>query len=312
MRHLQQNIFCLALSRGVTVCRILGGNAAFTLLEVIITLVLLGMLGVGAVGYFGGVLDSAKDKSLEIAVQDAQGRINSQYSQAVLIGESCKEATKGVDTLEKISDDGTTRFGIYEFKLDGSGTIRTNGSTVHFKDIEGGSEFADTGMKLYLPNCAEYKTNIFFPEFGGMSIDEWLENGYAHSAGTSEKDRTETVDGITTVWSGWNGDERNTMQLTYKDEISDKTFLYIEFYYYNKTVIDENGKEYQEKCIYIHELRIDGQKYIGGGAQSFDSAKLKDALEKAHLSTEPFNNIFDSYEDGQQIPADAQVTYGLQ
>lgn len=92
----------------------------FTLIEIIIVLVLLGILAATAVPKFFDLQEAARARSALAAVAELQARVNMTFADSLLQGQSCTTARTAADgvtmtgtgndnwkiTLGKVSDDG--------------------------------------------------------------------------------------------------------------------------------------------------------------------------------------------------------------
>lgn len=76
----------------------------FTMIELIIVLVLMGIVATAAVPKFFDMRSASEIKAAKTILAEAQLRINSGYSKARYAGRSCDEAWNEVNTIGKISD----------------------------------------------------------------------------------------------------------------------------------------------------------------------------------------------------------------
>ena len=79
-------------------------NAGFTLVELVLILVLLGILGAVAVPKYFDLQDEAQQKAARLAVAEAQSRIEARFSELILNGETCSAAVDEVKVLKNLSD----------------------------------------------------------------------------------------------------------------------------------------------------------------------------------------------------------------
>ena len=133
-------------------------QSGFTLIEIVMVLVLLGILTAVAVPKYFDLQDKAREKTALLAVAEAQHRLNAQFAQLVLDGSTCKAAVEAVSDITKLGDskDGTAAvFG--EFKLTLAGALTSAGTavTVATKD---GTLTMTTTPKLYAPACSSDTT----------------------------------------------------------------------------------------------------------------------------------------------------------
>ncbi len=140
-------------------------NAGFTLVELVLILVLLGILGAVAVPKYFDLQDEAQQKAARLAVAEAQSRIEARFSELILNGETCSKAVETVSKLTDLDDsedEEKARFGDYSLtpvKLPGEITPMT--VTVVDGTTETEVSFG-TGEKpkLVLPTCADSKETI--------------------------------------------------------------------------------------------------------------------------------------------------------
>ena len=140
-------------------------NAGFTLVELVLILVLLGILGAVAVPKYFDLQDEAQQKAARLAVAEAQSRIEARFSELILNGETCSAAVETVSKLadlDDLEDEEKVRFGDYSLTpltLTGESTPMT------VKVVDGTTETevnfgTDEKPKLVLPTCADEKKTI--------------------------------------------------------------------------------------------------------------------------------------------------------
>lgn len=146
----------------------------FTLIEIVMVLVLLGILSAVAVPKYFDLRDTAEQKAAQAIVAEAQARINGAFASALLNdGKSCKDAQTAikdvVSTAENAMADGYT----FTYSVTAAGPVATTlkkaasatgGATYTFKSAETG--------KLRIPA-------LVFPECAGGV------NGYTTTSGGS-------------------------------------------------------------------------------------------------------------------------------
>ncbi len=131
-------------------------NAGFTLVELVLVLVLLGILGAVAVPKYFDLQDEAQQKAARLAVAEAQSRIEARFSELILNGEACSTAVDEVKVLTNLSDskkNGQAVFGDYGLS---GGEIASTGTEVTVKvlgDEDQEVVFSGGQPKLYVPEC---------------------------------------------------------------------------------------------------------------------------------------------------------------
>ena len=144
----------------------------FTLIEIVMVLVLLGILSAVAVPKYFDLRDTAEQKAAQSIVAEAQARINGAFASALLNdGKSCKDAQTAIENVVPKTPNGMADG--YTFKYTAAaGSVATElakaasatgGATYTFKSSETG--------KLQIPA-------LVFPECAGGA------NGYTTSGGS--------------------------------------------------------------------------------------------------------------------------------
>ncbi len=128
----------------------------FSLLEIVTVLALLGILAGVAVPKYYDLRSKAEKKAAEVAVSEAQVRINATYSKYIYAGLTCTDAVKTVSQLKLLADEtgakGARIGGFYFTAADE--TISADGTAVTLQSIESGTVYKDLA-KLYVPSCIE-------------------------------------------------------------------------------------------------------------------------------------------------------------
>ncbi len=143
--------------------KVMKKNAGFTLVELVLILVLLGILGAVAVPKYFDLQDEAQQKAARLAVAEAQSRIEARFSELILNGETCSAAVDEVKVLKNLSDskkDDQAVFGDYGLS---AGEIASTGTEVMVKvlgDEDQEVVFSGSQPKLYVPACADEKKTI--------------------------------------------------------------------------------------------------------------------------------------------------------
>ena len=81
-------------------------QSGFTLIEIVMVLVLLGILSAVAVPKYFDLQAQAQQRAAQAAVAEAQARVNALFAEALLKGESCSNAVKEIQksTSDILSD----------------------------------------------------------------------------------------------------------------------------------------------------------------------------------------------------------------
>ena len=138
-------------------------NAGFTLVELVLILVLLGILGAVAVPKYFDLQDEAQQKAARLAVAEAQSRIEARFSELILNGETCSKAVDEVKVLTKLSDstkDDQAVFGDYGLSAEEIASTGTEVTVKVLGDEDQKVVFSGSQPKLYVPACADEKKTI--------------------------------------------------------------------------------------------------------------------------------------------------------
>lgn len=140
----------------------------FTLIEIVMVLVLLGILSAVAVPKYFDLRDTAEQKAAQAIVAEAQARINGAFANALLNdSKSCKDAQTAVKTVVSTTADGMAKGYTFTYTA-APGAVETTlakaasadgGATYTFSSKDG------TDAKLKIPA-------LVFPECAGST------NGY--------------------------------------------------------------------------------------------------------------------------------------
>lgn len=114
-------------------------NRGFTLIEIVMVLVLLGILTAVAVPKYFDLQDEARQKAALTAIAEAQSRINATFSQKLLQGSTCAEAVTYInnnfpslgDSSDQSGDVDVALFG--DFALERQGTLSAAGRATPVK-----------------------------------------------------------------------------------------------------------------------------------------------------------------------------------
>lgn len=132
----------------------------FTLIEIVMVLVLLGILAAVAAPKFFDYQEAAEQKAAALSVAEAQARLEAVFSQKLLESSSCSKALEEAAVINTLSDDGSGAFGDFLF-AEGSRTLERLNIDVK----KNGSETVVLSGYLTLPLCgelAEYLKNTMF------------------------------------------------------------------------------------------------------------------------------------------------------
>lgn len=92
----------------------------FTLIEIVMVLVLLGILTAVAVPKYFDLQNEARQKAALTAIAEAQSRINATFSQKLLEGASCSDAVAFINKHFADLGDTAGKFGDFELQLQGA------------------------------------------------------------------------------------------------------------------------------------------------------------------------------------------------
>lgn len=133
----------------------------FTLIEIVFSLIILGVLGTLVAQHYFDLREEAELKLAKATVDAAQVKINSHFTRYMAQGDSCTSAVDKVKTLQQISDDGKSQFGEFELSIaSGVGDVITShGVSITATSLSSKRKFQDIAL-LEVPKCVE----ISFPE----------------------------------------------------------------------------------------------------------------------------------------------------
>ncbi len=136
----------------------IANTQGFTLIEIVFSLIILGVLGTLVAQHYFDLREEAERKLAKATVDAAQVKINSRFTRYMAQGNSCTSAVDKVKTLQQISDDGKFQFGDFELSIAGD-EITSEGISVSAFSPSSKRKFHDIAM-LEVPKCVE----INFPE----------------------------------------------------------------------------------------------------------------------------------------------------
>ena len=88
-------------------------QAGFTLIDIVMVLVLLGILAAVAAPKYFDYQDAAEQRAALATVAEAQARLEATFSEKLLEGQSCVEAISYANNIEHLADNGKNMFGDY-------------------------------------------------------------------------------------------------------------------------------------------------------------------------------------------------------
>lgn len=130
----------------------------FTLIEIVMVLVLLGLLAAAATPKFFDLSHGSQRLATETAFNEAQVRINARFSRLMYAGLSCEDAVKSVNTLALVADKtegDEARFGNFLLSP-AEKEIPEEGLAVSVRLADNKDHVFRPG-KLYVPACVKYE-----------------------------------------------------------------------------------------------------------------------------------------------------------
>lgn len=127
-------------------------EAGFTLIEIVMVLVLLGILAAVAVPKYLDLEEEAQYQAARAAVAEAQARVNARFSEELLIGKDCSSALSSASDLSALSDSGTeARYG--DFILSPKILeLGQSGASIDARHVASERDFQQVG-RIELPIC---------------------------------------------------------------------------------------------------------------------------------------------------------------
>ena len=133
-------------------------DTGFTLIEIVMVLVLLGLLAAAATPKFFDLSHGSQRLAAETAFNEAQVRINARFSRLMYAGLSCEDAVKSVNTLALVADKtegDEARFGSFLLSP-AEKEIPEEGLAVSVRLADNKDHVFRPG-KLYVPACVKYE-----------------------------------------------------------------------------------------------------------------------------------------------------------
>ena len=130
----------------------------FTLIEIVMVLVLLGLLAAAATPKFFDLSHGSQRLAAETAFNEAQVRINARFSRLMYAGVTCEDAVKSVNTLALVADKtegDEARFGSFLLSP-AEKEIPEDGLAVSVRLADNKDHVFRPG-KLYVPACVKYE-----------------------------------------------------------------------------------------------------------------------------------------------------------
>ena len=128
----------------------------FTLIEVVMVLVLIGILAAVAVPKYFDFMREAELRAARATLAEAQARIEGTFSDKVLQGESCAKAVEAVNHVKLVADsvesDGA-RLGDW-ILTQAADKITVEGTAVSMKSVKSDNDYEAVGS-LFVPACAD-------------------------------------------------------------------------------------------------------------------------------------------------------------
>ena len=130
----------------------------FTLIEIVLVLVLLGLLAATATPKFVDLSYGSKRLAAEAALAEAQVRINAKYSRLLYAGFQCEDAVKAINTPALIADKVTEAGAVFgSFVMTPAEKTITEDGLEISASMVGDSDTVYKPGKLYVPSCIVYE-----------------------------------------------------------------------------------------------------------------------------------------------------------
>lgn len=133
----------------------------FTLIEIVMSLIILGVLGTLIGQHYFDLRKDAEEKLAKATVDAAQVKINSRFTRYMAQGDTCAIAVSKVEELSLISDDGANQFGEFNFQIEGNNSIISpDGVRITATSISSNQAYSGSDFTLEVPACLDMKHEI--------------------------------------------------------------------------------------------------------------------------------------------------------
>lgn len=195
----------------------------FTLIEIVMVLVILGILGGVASAKYFDMSESAQLQAAASTVSTIQSRINAEFGNRTLAGDPCLDAVAFLGDISNLTETGTgNTFGDYEIALTPAGntsTVRSTG-TAAFARKSGDLQYFATNKKLFVPTCNGNIEEVF-TELSKETLNATAGLENVLNANAADYTSTVTVGDITVTVTGMQNIEDSDGNTIYKKYMLD-------------------------------------------------------------------------------------------
>lgn len=124
----------------------------FTLIEIVLVLVLIGILSSMAVPKYFDFQRQAEARAATSAIDEAQTRILSTFAEKLLSGVTCAQAAEAVSDVKTVADSVSGSGGVFGGWRINAPAITEQGTAVTVTSLSSGNVYENIG-KLILPSC---------------------------------------------------------------------------------------------------------------------------------------------------------------